>query len=166
MKRKILIIAMIMSIFALCLAACKTDSDEPAVAPPIQIQPPVSGGDEPQDKEDEKRDTVLISTVNSLNVRTGKGSSYASLGTIDKGDGLAKLSEIEDGWYRTVYKEKTAYVSASYVTEMQFDMADEATERVISEGKKLLGHPYVWGSQRYHWGNGVLNTDFKAGQFD
>ncbi|MDE5618805.1 MAG: C40 family peptidase, partial [Clostridia bacterium] len=154
------------SISALCLAACKTDSDKPDMVPPVQIQPPVSGGDEPQDKEDEKRDTVLISTVNSLNVRTGKGSSYASLGTIDKGDGLAKLSEIEDGWYRTVYKEKTAYVSASYVTEMQFDMADEATERVISEGKKLLGHPYVWGSQRYHWGNGVLNTNFKAGQFD
>ena len=31
---------------------------------------------------------------------------------------------------------------------------------------KLMGYPYVWGAQRYHWGNGKLNTNFKNGEFD
>ena len=29
-----------------------------------------------------------------------------------------------------------------------------------------MGYPYVWGSQRYHWGNGVLNSNFVQGEFD
>lgn len=163
MKRKIVIIALIICLFALCLAACGNDGS--ATTPPLQNVPPETV-DPSSGNEEERIDTLLIATADGVNVRAGKGSSYASLGTLDKGDGVAKLSENEGGWYCTVYKEKTAYISADYVTQMQFAAGDEITERVISEGKKLLGHPYVWGSQRYHWGNGKLNTDFKAGQFD
>ena len=39
-------------------------------------------------------------------------------------------------------------------------------ESVIFVGEELLGYPYVWGSQRYHWGNGVINSAFIPGQFD
>ena len=35
-------------------------------------------------------------------------------------------------------------------------------EKAIEFGANLLGYPYVWGSQRYHWGNGVLNINFKS----
>ena len=55
-------------------------------------------------------------------------------------------------------------VFASWINRM--DTAGEKIESVIAVGKSLLGYPYVWGSQRYHWGNGVLNPNFKAGEFD
>ncbi len=46
------------------------------------------------------------------------------------------------------------------------DNGSERAESVIGVAKTLLGYPYVWGSQRYHRGNGILNTNFVAGEFD
>ena len=73
-----------------------------------------------------------------------------------------------DGWYETVYKERTAYISANenYTSLYYMDKGSERAESVIEVAKTLLGYPYVWGSQRYHRGNGVLNTNFVAGEFD
>lgn len=113
------------------------------------------------------QDTLVLSLTDGLQVRSGKGTSYASLGTLDKGD-MVSFVALEDGWYKTVYKERTAYVSAnsSYTTIYRMDTANEKVESVIAVGKSLLGYPYVWGSQRYHWGNGVLNPSFVKGEFD
>ncbi len=113
------------------------------------------------------KDTLVVSLTDGLNVRSGKGSSYASLGTLDKGD-MVSFVALEDGWYKTIYKERVAYVSANsdYATIYRMDTAGEKVESVIAVGKSLLGYPYVWGSQRYHWGNGVLNPNFMAGEFD
>ena len=49
---------------------------------------------------------------------------------------------------------------------IEFAVTDENVENAISFGTELLGYPYVWGSQRYHWGNGVLNKNFVNGEFD
>lgn len=124
------------------------------------------GGDN-QSPSVSDQDTLVVSLTNGLNVRSGKGTSYSSLGTLDKGDMVAFIA-LEDGWYKTVYKERVAYVSAnsSYSTLYRMDKGDEKVESVITVGKSLLGYPYVWGSQRYHWGNGILNTNFVAGEFD
>lgn len=116
---------------------------------------------------DDNKDVLVLSLVNGLNVRSGKGASYASLGTLDKGDMVAYVS-YADGWYETVYKERAAYVSANenYTALYYMDKGSERAESVIEVGKTLLGYPYVWGSQRYHRGNGILNTNFAAGEFD
>lgn len=114
-----------------------------------------------------QQDTLVVSLTNGLNVRSGKATSYSSLGTLDKGDMVAFLG-LEDGWYKTMYKERIAYVSANsaYTSLYRMATADENIEKVIAVGKSLLGYPYVWGSQRYHWGNGKLNPNFVAGEFD
>ena len=124
------------------------------------------GSDLPANADDDK-DVLVLSLVNGLNVRSGKGASYASLGTLDKGDMVAYVS-YADGWYETVYKERAAYVSANenYTALYYMDKGSERAESVIGVAKTLLGYPYVWGSQRYHRGNGVLNTNFVAGEFD
>ena len=116
---------------------------------------------------DDNKDVLVLSLVNGLNVRSGKGASYASLGTLDKGDMVAYVS-YADGWYETVYKERAAYVSANenYTALYYMDKGSERAESVIEVAKTLLGYPYVWGSQRYHRGNGILNTNFVAGEFD
>ena len=73
----------------------------------------------------------------------------------------------EEGDYlKTYYKETTAYIHKSYCTVIKIEQTDERVEKALSLGSKMLGYPYVWGSQRYHWGNGVLNTAFVAGEFD
>lgn len=112
-------------------------------------------------------DTLILSLVNSLNVRSGKGTNYPSLGTLDKGDMVSYIAT-EDGWYKTVYKQQTAYVSANenYTALFYMEKSSDKIESVISVAKTLLGYPYVWGAQRYHWGNGNLNPDFVQGEFD
>ena len=111
--------------------------------------------------------TMIKSETNSLNVRSAPTSSAQSLGTLDKGD-MVRYEGESNGWYKTVYKQKTAYVYAgnNYVSKVYMKRASDDVERVIAVGEELLGYPYVWGSQRYHWGNGVLNTNFVQGQFD
>ena len=49
---------------------------------------------------------------------------------------------------------------------MEIPLAEKSVEKTIAAGAALLGYPYVWGSQRYHWGNGVLNPEFRQGEFD
>lgn len=125
------------------------------------------GGGDNQSPSVSDQDTLVVSLTNGLNVRSGKGTSYSSLGSLDKGDMVAFIA-LEDGWYKTIYKERVAYVSANsaYTTLYRMAKGNEKVESVISVGKSLLGYPYVWGSQRYHWGNGILNTNFVAGEFD
>ena len=127
----------------------------------------VTGKDETLLPSDDVKDVLVLSLVDGLNVRSGRGTSCASLGTLDKGDMVAYVS-YADGGYETVYKERAAYVFANenYTSLYYMDKGSERAESVIGVGKTLLGYPYVWGSQRYHRGNGVLNTNFVAGEFD
>ena len=110
---------------------------------------------------------MIKSNANALNVRSAPSTSGRVLGSLDKGD-MVRYEGSQNGWYKTVYKEQTAYIYAgnnlASVTYMK--QASEKVESVIAVGEELLGHPYVWGSQRYHWGNGVLNSNFVKGQFD
>lgn len=110
-------------------------------------------------------DILLKATVTGLNVRSAPSSSASVIGSLSKGDLIGFYGE-ENGWYTTFYKEKRGYVSAKYCEVMQFSKGDDRTEKVVEEGKKLLGYPYVWGSQRYHWGNGKINTNFVQGKYD
>lgn len=71
-----------------------------------------------------------------------------------------------DGWYEIWYLGGSAYISASYVAEATFQKADDKIEQVITEGKKLLGIPYVYGAQRYHFGNGSLNSAYDGKSYD
>ena len=110
-------------------------------------------------------DTLLRCTASSLNVRQGGGTSYAIVGTLDKGDMVMPISKA-DGWYEIWYLGGSAYISASYVEEAAFEKANDKIEQVITEGKKLLGIPYEYGAQRYHYGNGSLNSAYDGKSYD
>ncbi|MEG2413503.1 MAG: C40 family peptidase [Clostridia bacterium] len=124
--------------------------DEPDLPPPLPT--PI-------------KDKLLLSTTNNLAIRSGAGNNFASIGVINSGDMVA-FGKLENGWYRTIYKERPAYISANFVREVSFDKGNSVVESVIEVGKTLLGHPYIFGAQRYHWGNGVRNASFVAGQYD
>ena len=130
--------------------------DENPLAPPEDL---------PSEDEEEKKKVYAFSTVNGLRVRSKPNGSSSILGTLDKNDAFAILGE-QNGFYKTTFKEQTAYVFIDYCSTFEIDVADERAEKAIEFGSTLLGYPYVWGSQRYHWGNGKLNTDFVNGEFD
>lgn len=110
----------------------------------------------------------MIKFKSSVNVRTGPGVSYKSLGKLERND-MAVYLGTEGNWYKTKFKGKTAYVSSSglYTALITMEKSKtDAIESVIGSGYDQLGYPYIWGSERYHWGNGVLNKNFVEGRFD
>ncbi len=137
--------------------------EDPAPEPPAPEDP----APEPPAPEEPKpaTDSLIMSTVNGLNIRSGAGTSYSSIGVMDKSDMVMPVRKA-GSWYEILYKNTVGYVSASYVKTVEFSMASGSVEKVITEGKKLLGIPYVFGAPRYHWGNGALNTAFTGKSYD
>ena len=119
------------------------------------------------DEEETAKDSVkyVKSTVNSLSVRSAPSSFSDVFGYMDKEDMVAYAGE-KDGYFITTYKERTAYVSSKYSEVVEFEKSSDDIEDVIAFASTLLGYPYIYGSQRYHWGNGVLNPNFENGKFD
>lgn len=118
-----------------------------------------------EDEEEKKKKTYAVSNVNGLRVRVAPSGASSTLGFLDKNDAVLITEKVGE-YYKTIYKEKVSYVHTEYCSVMSVDLAGEEIERAIDLGSGLLGHPYVWGSERYHWGNGKLNTNFVSGEFD
>ena len=71
-------------------------------------------------------------------------------------------------WYETRYRGGVAYVSAkaAYTSVATLKKGSDAVERVIDEGLKLLGVPYVYGAVRLHDGKGNFLKNFTTNAFD
>lgn len=105
-------------------------------------------------------------TADSVNVRSGAGTSFAVLGSAEKGTVYAVI-EKTGNWYKTYYRGKIAYLYAGYFSAFTLEKTeDREVEDVILEGYKLLGTPYVYGAIRLHDGNGVLLKGFTTSKFD
>ncbi len=175
MKNKILTIFLCMAL-GLTLTGCGapptgTNPQIPEKETTATTAPPTDNTTKPPSQtstvpeETTQTDTLLRCTASSLNVRQGAGTSYSVLGTLDKGDMVMPISK-SDGWYEIWYLGGSAYASASYLTEVTFEKATDKIEQVIAEGKKLLGIPYEYGAQRYHYGNGSLNSAYDGKSYD
>lgn len=186
-----LVITLCMLICALTFAACsdQPQNDKDWVVEWDKYQPSLGGtplppldedtsiGDNEEDAEDGNDEEIEVpvitysymikSNTSALNIRSAPNTSSSIVGKMDKGDMLRFEGE-QNGWYKTVYKQKTAYVYSgnNYAYVVKMKQTNEKVEKVISIGEELMGYPYVWGSQRYHWGNGILNTNFVQGQYD
>ena len=191
--KKIIICLIFFAVFAGCLSSCApsplfmdevsdvvidepvdiVDDEETEIAINIPAAPEETERsteekilDAPK-SEPEKIKTVkyMRSETNVLNVRSGAGTKYTVLGTLDKGDLIKYVGEL-DGWVETRYKNKTAYVNKKYLSEVTFLAADEDTEKVIDIGCGLLGTKYVYGATRLHDGKGHFLSGFTTTAFD
>lgn len=136
--------------------------------PPTLPEGPESDMESEPEIVPEPKATYVRAKTNGLNLRSGPGTSYASVGYIDKDDMVTYLAK-EGNWYKTVYKNKTAYISAnaSYTELFEMDQHEsEAVEKVINEGLNLLGFPYVYGATRLHDGAGRLISGFDRTKYD
>ncbi len=141
----------------------------PPIEPPSTQLPDIElpdVEDEFEDLEEEKKKkSYLVATTSGLRIRSLPNTNAEVLGTLDKNDVLL-IKESVDGYYKTVFKEKEAFVSKKYCSVMEIEYDDEKIEEAINLGSSLLGYPYVWGSERYHWGNGILNKNYEHGKYD
>ncbi|MDE5897480.1 MAG: C40 family peptidase [Clostridia bacterium] len=141
--------------------------------PPETADPPTTPDPEPEPETPPVSEPIpllaqyIYVRSNGLNVRAGAGTAYTSLGTVES-DVLLKFVGKTDGWYETVYKNRTAYVSANekYTSVTLLDKGEGDVENVIEEGLRLLGVPYVYGAVRLHDGNGNFLKGFTVKQFD
>ncbi len=143
------------------------ETDGPAIDEPDKPEPEEDPEDIPV-IEPVQNAMYARAKVNGLNLRSGPGSGYASLGYINAGDMVVLLSQ-EGDWYKTQYKNKTAYISAnqSYTEAFEIELSDnDAIEKVIQEGLQLLGFPYVYGAIRYHDGSGKKLSNFDPTKYD
>lgn len=185
MKKKTLYLFLVL---VLLFSGCTAENtiESPVIPPAAEVLPLPdidaseeegdnnNDGNDNKKEEDKKNDGTeettaykkyAVSKVNSLRVRSTAGQNGSTLGYLDKKDAVL-IKGKSGNYYITTYKEKTAYVYADYCEEIEIKVANNNVEKAIDVASTLLGYPYVWGAQRYHWGNGKLNGDFKKGEFD
>lgn len=114
------------------------------------------------------KDILIKALVSNLNIRSAPNTTNSIVGTMKYGAMVPYVGVANSSWYETIYKGKKAYISQKYTQLVAFDTASKQIENVIDEGKLLLGFPYIFGAQRYHWGpsKAIKNTDFVMGEFD
>lgn len=166
-------------------AACSGDNTEQseAVLPPEEIietlppaeEIPAEEETEPAPAEPETPVVVpakkpaaaeyLKITTDNLNVRTGAGTNYTSLGKVEKNI-LMKYAGKSGNWYETRYMGKKAFVHSDHATIVSLEKGNDVTEKIIEEGLNVLGTPYVYGATRLHDGKGHLLSGFTDKKFD
>lgn len=144
--------------------------EPPEALPPEEGENDTPPSDETIDEDEEKKhgSAYIRAKTNGLNVRSGPGTNYTSLGSLDKDDMLVYLGT-EGGWHVTRFRDRTAYISAGTAYSELYEMEhpiDETVEKVIAEGYELLGHPYVYGAVRLHDGRGNFLKNFNKTKYD
>lgn len=104
-------------------------------------------------------------TGDGVNIRSGPGSGYKSLGAAERNT-LYALEGVSGNWYKTYYKGSAAYIYKDYCVPVEFEAGGDMTEAVIAEGTKHMGVKYVYGATRYHNGKGVYLSGFSTQAFD
>ena len=135
--------------------------------PPVQ-EPEDISQTLPNTQPTVQNDIYIRALTNGLNVRSAPKTNSTVLGSLDKNDMLIYI-EKQDNWYKTVFKNQTAYVSAlSQYTELYTlpRSTKTAIEKVIDLGYTRMGYEYVYGATRLHNGKGVLLKDFNNTEYD
>ncbi|MFV5318749.1 SH3 domain-containing protein [Priestia megaterium] len=73
-------------------------------------------------------------TASTLNVRSGAGTNYASIGSVTKGQKLSVVSK-SGSWYKINYNGRTGYVSSDYV-----QASATASPKLVVDSFKTLGN--------------------------
>lgn len=123
-------------------------------------------------------------TGDGLRLREKPGTSAAVLTTLEANTRVVVLEDVQDGWYRVSYQDKTGYLSADYVgVSTQLD-ADLGNGKVTTEGGSLnvrsgpgtenskvmslrsgtvvriIGMESGWYKIEYHGQTGYVSSDY------
>ena len=120
------------------------------------LQTTVPGGTTSENNNSSTTTTVkYVNATSGLNVRSGAGTSYSKIGSLDYKEKVTVLST-SNGWAKINYK-GAGYVSSSYLQSTvpsgstsnsgSNNSVSASASSVIAYAKTLLGKPYVWGAQ-------------------
>ncbi len=169
---KILSVVALLTFVLGTAAACQNPEAETPL-PEQGIQTPLPEENLPETTPEEEKPVapktvqyIRVKTDN-LNVRAKASASSTALGQVDEGVGMLCLGK-ENGFYKTFYRNKVAYISAksSYTELYEMVYSSAVIEEVIEEGCKVIGTPYVYGAVRYHDGKGNKYKGFTVTKFD
>ena len=121
------------------------------------LQTTVPGGTTSENNNSSTTTTVkYVNATSGLNVRSGAGTSYSKIGSLDYKEKVTVLST-SNGWAKINYKGQVGYVSSSYLQSTvpsgstsnsgSNNSVSASASSVIAYAKTLLGKPYVWGAQ-------------------
>ena len=121
------------------------------------LQTTVPGGTTSENNNSSTTTTVkYVNATSGLNVRSGAGTSYSKIGTLEYKEKVTVLST-SNGWAKINYKGQAGYVSSSYLQSTvpsgstsnsgSNNSVSASASSVIAYAKTLLGKPYVWGAQ-------------------
>ena len=136
----------------------------PLPEPPAEELPPAEEI-VPEEPPVVKKIKYIKVTGDGVNIRSGPGSGYKSLGAAERNT-LYALEGVSGNWYKTYYKGSAAYIYKDYCVSVEFEAGGDMTEAVIAEGTKHMGVKYVYGATRYHNGKGVYLSGFSMQAFD
>ena len=170
---KWLCVAAVCCAFTLSGCAALPGEDDLAPLPEGGIVSPELPQPEPEEpaplppEEEPAAELVMYIKVmgDGVNIRSGPGSGYKSLGVAQKNTLYASNGQTGN-WLKTWYKGMEAYIYREYCILVDFERGEDEVEEVIAEGTKHMGVKYVYGATRYHNGKGVRLSGFTAQAFD
>jgi cell wall-associated NlpC family hydrolase len=134
--------------------------------PPVEEQTPTPAPTPTPQPPKQETASYIRCTGDNVNLRAGAGTSFTAIGQAEKGTTYAVLGKTGN-WYKVNYQNKTAYLYSEYGAIFTLEKSDnEKVEKVIEEGYKLLGVPYVYGAVRLHDGKGNFLKGFTVNKFD
>lgn len=143
-----------------------TEEAPPVEAPPTETPPVIEEPTPPIEEPKPVMAEYFTVKGDSVNVRSGAGTSYSILGVADRNNVYVYAGR-NGKWIKTTYKNKTAYISADYCSLFYMQASEnKLIESVILEGGKCLGVPYVYGATRYLDENGKRISSFTSTKFD
>ncbi len=80
----------------------------------------------------ETNQTVYVHNTESVNVRSGPGTSYSSLGRLAKNTAITRTGIGSNGWSRVSYNGQTAYISSSYLTTTKPEEEEKSSNTMLS----------------------------------
>ncbi|SDL81052.1 C40 family peptidase [Romboutsia lituseburensis] len=94
-------------------------------------------------------------TASSLNVRSGAGTSYSVIATLQRNQTVELIAK-SNGWYKVKLSSgKIGWASSDYISlggnpgggDENEKPSTNAREAVVNLAKQQLGKPYVWGAE-------------------
>ena len=80
----------------------------------------------------EVNQTVYVYNTESVNVRSGPGTSYSSLGRVARNTAVTRTGVGSNGWSRVSYNGETAYISSSYLTTTKPEEEAKSSNAMLS----------------------------------
>lgn len=79
----------------------------------------------------EVNQTVYVHNTESVNVRSGPGTSYSSLGRVARNTAVTRTGVGSNGWSRVRYNGQTAYISSSYLTTTKPEEENKSSNAML-----------------------------------